>query len=1515
MTMATTRVMTTVLPYSVASTDPFHVSVYFTHRLEGGGTLADYPVVQNWVKALRQATFHLYCDSQEIHCTPLLNPDPNPRIVPPVEAAWMTAFPPTTAVRDFPKPVVTTTPWRSYPANRMRDHAVDAHYVSACSYPVGRPPVAASPLAAAVLDIFENEESLQRDTRFLVWALRHYPDIRRRYLRGVDRLGSEAANASVTPTPPLPSLHQPHNGPNLAPRINNPPPSTDPLPSSIEALLQVPHLDADITAFLDRLLANPRLVTSPMLRMLADVHAAQRYYNRPEEAQPYKPTPGQGQKEPARTPHDAPDFHERASSTANVPALARTLGFVVDLRVDDLDVLSAATLIRCDVDVNGTERYLSPETHCMTAGSRFLATPASDRWRDGRLALGDPNRYTVMDLDPDAAGLSLEQLLRGVVRALAIEMNGDPATFAPAALRATGFCLAELNRADRNAADGIYARLQQAEGFDTVLEVAGTAQPRQQFFYDSLVRGSRVEVWDDVTKDWHSLHDRTVDASFNGKSIFTAAKDTGFLQNPPMNRVGGNDNNPYNVHEVVFGWDGFSLSAPRPGKLVIHRDGKEDVTAKQENNSVEGGKPAGIEVHSTAAPGTLPALRYGRSYAFRIAGVDLAGNSVPMEQATTVKPPDTVVKAAAAHLDELRADAAQREQAGVFAALNAAGLTQPRVPFADGVPGEIQRATASAVAHASGGRINPQLDIAPKDLATLFADSGDADTVSTPRMFMRWDPIPPPTLVPRTAYTAGESLQRMVIRTGLVGNPGLCERHIVPPKGSQMEAESDGRFDALWRAGNHVRAYAIALKERGTLFDTHIQDLNSPAGTVTQPGVALLASPGATELVTLQDLQNPTNDPHHDKQPGEGQYVVHAVDNLELPYLPEPPADGVALVFYEAGADHRLDNPRVLQSVVIKYAGVWPELQSLRLVLHSAPYLDAEQDGSVINVGLPPGEQVAVALSSTLDAEHLEKMALWKLHPVQDPNVPQADRDALAEAACAGWLWFLTPAADLRLVHATARPARPPMITRLIAEPRSSDVATASLDGVIDVHGPSTDKVTLRAHWDDLIDDPAQDEAHVATTNEVVVEHRIEAGERYSLLTLEADAGTVGERVAEVPIRTALHTLPDTKARTVNYRLYGTSRYREFFAPNELPPADDVGSAGNEVAVNIPNSAVPALPVVHSVIPLFNWAQTGEPEHPFAIRRTRRSGVRIWLQRPWFSTGDGEMLAVFTTGEAGLVPDEDVSLWARDPIIAGPRMANTFEVPILPAWEQRAAQLALAPLDEPARPIMHVVTARKSDQAVDRDRVVDAYMFRPVFDPQRKLWFVDVVLDSPGAMWPFLRLSIARYQPNSIAGQGFSQAVTTDFVQLPPERIATLSRPEAGEVRITLTGVNAVTAEPGTDKPMSPTDAASLEAGLTKSRRVTATLQGRADGKDSELDWTDIRQVDCDLAGVDASNYTASWTAALTLEEAEELLSPGTSTDLRLQIEEYEKLAADPTAGDQTLSTTERLVYADQFPL
>jgi hypothetical protein len=1491
--MPTTRFMTTVLPHSADPTAAFHLSLFFSHRLDGGGTLSAYKPMVNWVTTLKGAKIELHADANLIPHTVLQAAD---------EEAWPKAFPGTTEVREYPKPKVADATWNTFPANSMQEHALASHYASALSSPVLRPSVLTSPLARALFNSLRGVDT----AHILIEQLAGYPSRRSDRLVYLATERNGAAEKGLNPQKPMPQ--RPIPNPTFEPRA-----AVQPWKSPIELLLGQEDVDSEITKYLNSLLGpGAAAVADPMLAMLRDVHSAHRYYLR-EEERTTPPTFDVSE----RTDRPAPDFHERAAAACNVPALARALGLVIDLKVDNsnaLDLLKRARRVWCDVTVTtpDTQRYLSPATLC--DGERFEMVPQDPtRWASGRMRIGKADRYRVMDLDPDASGLALEQHLRSTIRALAIAVNGDRGSYAPAALRATGFAVAELHRRDR-----LQSQVKDSERLEPVVETPGTSQQRHDFNFEGLLRGTRVEVWDDVTRKWHSLHERTVTASFEDsateKEIFKNVPDHGMLQNPPLSRTPGDDTNPYYVHEVLAGWDGRSLSAPPPGKLVIHNASGPEQGAERLDDEPESTDYPGLWVRSEAVPRSLPALRYGRKYAFRIAGVDLAGNFVPMDQTLPPNVSPSLIASATKQLDELRAQAAEREKAGLLHSLRDSGEFASAERTCDGTRADVEQATASVLKHASSLTMHPEWDVDPQLLAKLSADAEEPETITAPRQFLRWDPIPPPTLVPRAAYTIGESLHRVVIRTGLTGRPGLCQRHIVPPKGSELEAEQDGRLDESMLTGNKTRGYAIALKERGNLFHTRIQDLNDPKGTVPQPGVALLATPGATGLKTLEEIQDP-NVP-----PAEGQYIVHDVDQMVLPYLADPMAHGVALVFYEAGADHQFANPRVLQSVFVSYTGTWPELQPLRLVLHDAPRLDAQQEGNVINVGLPPGEQVAVKFSTTLDDDHLQKMGLWVHHPVHDPNVPEADREVLAEAARNGWLWWLTPDEDLRLVHATARPAIPPRISRLSVRPRNPGVVPATLDGVLDVHGASTDKVELRAQWTDPVDDPNADAPTERTTAEVVVDYRIDEGERFSLLTFDPPpspptqpAKNVGTRTVVEPIRTAIHNLPDTKARTVKYRLHGSSRYREFFAPTELPGIDDLASAGNDVEVNIPSSSPPAPPVVHDVIPMFMWEQTTEPEQPFAVRRIRRSGVRIWLDRPWYSSGNGEMLAVITTGDPTLpgVRPETVSVWARDPILLGPAMKYSYEVPVLPAWQQRAVQLKLAPESLPGRPALHV-TRQGPTNPYERDKVVDAYAYVPEFDRARGRWFVDVVLDSTSAVWPFLRLAVARYQPNSILGAEFSEVVTTDFAQLPPERIGTLSRPDTEDVRVSLTGVTAVTQAPGIQLPAQSPDLLEL---LPKSRRVVATLQARNMVSGSDIDWVKVGDKECELAGVDANTFNATWTAALSLKPPEQLLTPATDDDLRVQVEEFEILSADPKQGEAEVTETRRLVYADHFYL
>jgi hypothetical protein len=1488
--MATVRLMTTVLPHSVDPAADYHVSLFFTHRLVPDGpdqTLAAFSALANWPAALRSATIELHVDNQPspLACTPLTDVLS--------DAAWQAAFPAHTPVTDFPHESTTGADWHSYPASAMAEHTLQAHYASVFSSPVTPPPVSRSRLADAVLGYLRG--SRDELVSNMVARLDSYPRERDAYLRGVADKGrinaTEARDgcgceddAEGTPEPDSPVHRILDRGPTDTSAIGG--------------------FDGALTALLDDLVhpkpppddggGGPKEAPTPappVESMLRDAHATRLYYHRPEEQTEPTPQPVPGAR-PPRPSDIAPDFHALAAAAGNIPALARQLGFVLDLKVADPAPLATARTIRCEVTVPGVERLTGPATACVTEGSNFLADAGgSTQWTAGYLTVGTPE-YRVLELDPDACGLKLEQHLRGTVRAFAAELNGDPGHHAPAAPRATGFAIAHLDRVQ-----SVRERVAAAERANDAA-TSGSPVTAQPLRYSDLVRGLRVEGWDDATRRWHSLHDRLIDVETNGSVLLRAARDAGFLQTASLSRAPDHPENPYHLHEVLAGWDGWSLSAPRPGLNVVHDSGQGGSPGQELVDPAREARPGAFGVRAVAAAGTLPALRYGRRYAFRVLGVDLAGNNVvhATDAGQVADPDETTLRAATGHLQGLRDQAARRDSLG---------LLEQRRPTAaagaspSGLVGRVHDAMAAIERAAKNLITRPHLDVTAAEFAGLHAPSGPPDTVTTPRLFLRWDPVSEPTIVPRRPFTTGESTNRVVIRTTRDGG-STSERHLLPPKTSQLEAELDGCFDQLMASGDPAarrRAYAIALKERGSLFSTEIQDLDDPARLVPQPGIVLETAPTAdpAAAVTLADLRNP------ERQPAAGQYVRHDTDQLTLPYLPDPMARGVALVFYQAGADHHLSDRRVLQSVVLPYSGSWPTVEGLRLVVESAPELGATRRGNEVRVGLPPGEQVGVAISSTLDPEHLAKLGLWRYHAVHDPAVTEHDRQVLERAALDGWLWWLTPSVDLRLVNATPAPARPPMITSLTAPPRKPSIANAELDGLLDIHGPSTEAVELRAAWIDPVDDPASPAPTHLERSAIVARWSVGADEAVSLLAIEPQ----GTPSPGVPVRPVVHTLPDTRYRTVQYRLHGTSRYREFFNPSELPPPGDIPTAGNAVSVTHLNSAAPPPPIVHEVLPMFFWEEHREPHHPFAARRVRRSGVRVWLDRPWFTSGEGEMLAVVVHNDQSATVNRGVfSVWGRDPTLFGPGLPSATHLPLLPAWEEKALQLRLDPQPRPGRP-----HARVTEEDVVEGRVVDVvdlYLYQPEFHGERGRWFVDIRFDAADTIWPFLRLNLARYQPNSIDHQrAMSPVVATDFVQLLPERTATISRPDADSVRVTVSGSFAsYLAE----------DAAAPVARVSTSRTVRASLQTRDPATTSDLAWTTVRQVDCDVEGVDPERYVATWSGALPLDTTT-LNTPGLEPAVRVLVEERELLPTDPDAGATEPASIPRLVYADHLYL
>src|SRR5690606_32452332 len=74
------------------------------------------------------------------------------------------------------------------------------------------------------------------------------------------------------------------------------------------------------------------------------------------------------------------------------------------------------------------------------------------------------------------------------------------------------------------------------------------------------------------------------------------------------------------------------------------------------------------------------------------------------------------------------------------------------------------------------------------------------------------------------------------------------------------------------------------------------------------------------------------------------------------------------------------------------------------------------------------------------------------------------------------------------------------------------------------------------------------------------------------------------------------------------------------------PPVDR--SSSSPVEVEVPSTARPDPPRVAWIVPTFGWSEAATLFGRERTRTRRGGGLRIFLDRPWWSSGYGEQLAV-----------------------------------------------------------------------------------------------------------------------------------------------------------------------------------------------------------------------------------------------------------------------------------------------
>lgn len=162
---------------------------------------------------------------------------------------------------------------------------------------------------------------------------------------------------------------------------------------------------------------------------------------------------------------------------------------------------------------------------------------------------------------------------------------------------------------------------------------------------------------------------------------------------------------------------------------------------------------------------------------------------------------------------------------------------------------------------------------------------------------------------------------------------------------------------------------------------------------------------------------------------------------------------------------------------------------------------------------------------------------------------------------------------------------------------------------------------------------------------------------------------------------------------------------------------------------------------------------------------------------------------------------------------------------------------------------------------------------------ERNLWYCDIAMDPGDSYFPFVRLALARYQPESLPDAHLSRVVLADFVQLMPDCAASISFDPLDPIALQLAVTGLTNRGPGTVS-------------------MTATVQMQPVGDSGDLAWVPVS-----ITPLQARTFGGPdtlWSGPITLPAARG------SRPFRILIEEFESFETDVFHNQQT-----RLVYAD----
>lgn len=609
---------------------------------------------------------------------------------------------------------------------------------------------------------------------------------------------------------------------------------------------------------------------------------------------------------------------------------------------------------------------------------------------------------------------------------------------------------------------------------------------------------------------------------------------------------------------------------------------------------------------------------------------------------------------------------------------------------------------------------------------------------SPPEAYLRHDPVEAPVLVAMQKPGVGDKGDYLVIRS--TGED--YERRnwlVVPPKISQDLAIQHGMLNGL---KDPKRSWKVLIDHDGDL----------PGGDI---------------------------------QPTEADFLEARSGLLRTPYLPDPCALNAAFLYLPGFERKPSDAPGAGTPMLVPF-DVDPD-GPVRGKPYSQPFrlrVTAGRRASVfdkqrrrLTISLPAGEECLVVLSSSTSAHSLDLFGAWQWTKAADDlfndRVAPAKLSDLAAGPASGQNWLVTPSREIRIVNATAQPVlRPSFGVPVIDQRPYNSRAVHLTDAQTKVHRLSTSKLEVFAVWDETVDIPGTSNWGKSSFSRRAFEFVIKRPD----LTIAPSAATHLQDQLD-----GIHEFEDTKHRTIRYYLNAITQFAEYFPPGVTSDIAKISRKSDLSApLRVPSSAPPSLPLIKYILPTFGW--TDNRATGFDTRQRARIGgsLRIYLERPWFSSGDGEMLAVVlapkdTNGGANTTAlPVELSSWGIDPISDAPALPGRLDAEhFIEGAIHRAIQRPVSSSNFASIANGLVQTARSPNSA--NVYSPDIVAFDVGLDAEKDMVFADIKLDTGTAYYPFIRLALARFQPDSIKFTHLSEIALADYIQMAPDRTMSVS--------------------------------------------------------------------------------------------------------------------------------------------